>query len=553
MAKLYQALIRPFVKRYENDDIRIRKKARLLVPTALAIGLFGLVLCALMSATGAFAVAGFLIGLTVFCAIVLILIARGRYSLASSMFCYGLFAVMFAAIKFDAYKTVYECYVFGTLGSFLLLTAALIAVSRLVVYVITGLNLAAIAVLYLADALPLDGGTVTALAAQSLGTSSLLVLVGGLFAAITVRLQRTLVDESANTATVAKRQFEATTMAIQKAQESSWKIGSRLAEAGEALSRAARELSEIASEESVGVKALDDALVAGAASDATVASGQERVGAALGEYSSKVLDASAAISQMMRSLKEIGDAANERRAGVSDLAALARDGDERIAEVGRSIDGIVKAAARMDEMNALIGDVANRTNLLGMNASIEAAHAGAAGRGFGVVAGEIRKLSEEAADSSRAISKLLTDTRDAVEKASSAGAETSQFFGRMSDEIQRVSATLGELLVRLGEVSAGTAGISGTVEGFRSLADSAGKAADQATLAMRESSARSATAREVAARLRTGAERVNVACGELLVHAEAIHNLGRENAARMEELKNTLAAPASLAAADAST
>ncbi len=541
MSKATEAILRPFIAPYRDSDIRIRKKARLLVPTALSIGLFGIVLCALMAATGAFAVAGFLIGLSVFCAAVLFLIAKGRFSSASSLFLYGLFAVMFAAIKFDEYRTVYECYVFGTLGSFLLLTAALIAVSRMQVIVLTVLDLAAMAVLYVADALPLDGGTVTALAAQSLGTSMLLVAVGGVFSSMTVRLQRTLVDECAHSSGLAKRQFESATRAMQEAQESAWRISGKLADASEAMSRSARELSGIAAEEAVGVASLDEALAAAAASDAGVSAGQVKVGAALGEYSTRVLEASAAISQMIHSLKDIAAAADARKAGIEELAHVARDGDERIAEVTGSIDGIVKATARMDEMNELIADVANRTNLLAMNAAIEAAHAGVAGKGFSVVAEEIRKLSEETADSSRGIGRLLDDTREAVARASGAGAETGEFFSRLSEEIQRVSSTLGDLLVRLGEVSAGTAGVSGAIDGFRVLSESAGSAAGSASKAMEESSARAAAARDVAARLKAGSARVTAACGELLVHAEAIRSLGGENSARMAALKDSIA------------
>ncbi|TFG80775.1 MAG: hypothetical protein E4H20_10730 [Spirochaetales bacterium] len=540
MIRAYETFLKPFTRPYATADLRIRKKARILAPASAVIGLFGLLLCGLMAVTGAFTVAAFLVGLTVFCAIVLMLMARGNYRIASSLFLYGLFLVMFAAIKFDDYRTIYECYVFGTLGSFLLILAGLIATSRMQVYALTVLDLAAIAILYISDALPLDAGTITPLAMQSLGTSSILILVGGLFSAIVVRMQRTLVDESERSAFIAERQFQAMAGAVQKAQESAWSIGSQLSTAADVLSDAARELSGIATEESLGVASLDEALVTGAESNANVAAGQERVGSTLNEYSARVLGTSISISKMLRSLQEISEAADERKSGVADLAILARDGEERVSEVARSIDGIVKAAERMNEMNSVIGDVANRTNLLGMNASIEAAHAGASGRGFGVVAGEIRKLSEEAATSSQAIARLLSDTGIAVKRASTAGSETSQFFGRMSEEIQLVSGTLGDLLRNLGELSSGTAGISDAVEGFKLLADSAGKASEAAMEAMRESSTRSAVAREVAANLHTGIDRVSRSCENLLAQARTIQSLGRENATRMEELKNSL-------------
>ncbi|MBP7264673.1 MAG: hypothetical protein KBB32_10875, partial [Spirochaetia bacterium] len=205
--------------------------------------------------------------------------------------------------------------------------------------------------------------------------------------------------------------------------------------------------------------------------------------------------------------------------------------------VNGSIDGIVKATERMEELNTLIGDVANRTNLLGMNASIEAAHAGLAGRGFAVVAGEIRKLSEETARGSGDISKLLANTRQAVELASGAGSDTGAYFGKLSAELREVATTLGGLLGKLEELSAGTEEISGTIEGFGSLAQTATTAAEQASVSMRQSSGRTAEARRVASGIREGAGTISAACAGLLSRAETLQRLGRQNMDMIDRLR----------------
>ncbi|HAE23431.1 MAG TPA: hypothetical protein DCG47_14090 [Spirochaetaceae bacterium] len=533
------ALGTKFYQRYDGADIRTRKKVRLLAPAAAVIGLFALLLGALMAITGAVIVAIMMMALAVFCGLILFFVIKGRYQLASSLFVYGLFAVMFAAIKFDEYVSVYECYVFGTLGSFLLITTGLLATSRVHVHILTLLNLAAIALLYVVDSLPLEG-VPSALAIQSLGTSGVLVLAGGMFSSFTVKMQRVLVDECVLSSEAARLQFEKTTAAVQNTQEAAASVSASLSSAAHELAVAARELQDVAADEAKGVSALDEVLELGEASERMVAAGQERLGSALSAYSAKVLEASASVAQMLMSLREISAAASERSGGVEALAALAKDGDERVSYVAQSIDGIVRATGHMNEMNSLIGDVAKRTNLLGMNASIEAAHAGTAGKGFGVVAEEIRKLSEEASTGSSAIARLLSDTQEAVGKASSAGKETGQFFARMAEEIQRVSNTLGSLLERMAELSTGTAEVSGAIDGFRDLAASAFSAADESAKAMRESSSRSADARNVASGLKASAERVSLACELLLKQAELIQGLGEKNAESVLQLRLSL-------------
>ncbi|HOX18703.1 MAG: hypothetical protein KBC36_00335 [Spirochaetia bacterium] len=541
MANPLSALMRVFTAPYDDSDVRTRKKARLLAPSTLVVGLLGVALGSLMFATGAFVVGAFLLLLCVFCGLALLLMAKGRYRLASSLFLYGLFGVMFAAIKFDEYRDVYECYVFGTLGSFLLVLTGLLAVKRRQAWTIAALDLAAIVALYLLDALPADGA-VTELAIQSLATSALLVVTGGAFTAVSIGMQASLVDESERSALVARRQYDSMMVAAAEARESAIAVGTRLANAAAGLSDSARVLLEVASREVAAIDELDNTLGTAAEHESSAAEAQARVRTSLSTFSNRVLEATAAIGQMLHAIEEVNETSSKRKGGIDDLANLARGGEERIEELAAAIEGIVKAVERMDEINTLIGDVSGRTNLLGMNASIEAAHAGDAGKGFAVVAEEIRALSEEAGEGSRGISTLLADIQTAVENATGANDEARVFFGRMSEEIQNVSEALGGILVRLAEVSAGTTGIREAVDGFGALAESSGKATEDTGAALKDSAARSADSRMVAAGLRDGAAKVRTACETIMEGAASLEALGAENLKRMEDLNARLSA-----------
>ncbi|HPD80965.1 MAG TPA: methyl-accepting chemotaxis protein [Spirochaetales bacterium] len=541
MAGLFEKIFKPFIYPYIEGDLRIYKKARVLAPVSLTIGIFSIALAVIMLTTGAITVAiaiGFLFAI---CLATLILMTKKQYGIASSLFVYGLFLVMFAAIKFDAYQNIYECYVFATLGFFVLVVLALIGISQVQVIVMAILTLAAIAFLYISDALPLEEGIVTTLAIQSLSTCAILIIAGSSFVAATIRMQKKLVDETAEMSEASRLQYLETINAINDTQTKSQMISEQLTHSAENLQRAAHQLQNFIEEALQGLAMLDDTISANNRSEHDVLATQKRVTQAINQYFSKIHESSASINQMIQAIEEIGTAALQRQHGVANLSALAHDGEERVAEISHSIQELVQSTSRMEEMNTLIGDVAGRTNLLGMNASIEAAHAGDAGKGFGVVAEEIRALAEEASEGSRTIASILSDTQEMMEQAEKSGQATTEFFSKMSEEIQQVAATLNQLLSRLKEITSGTAEISEAINDFSVFSDEAHHALDEIQTAIEQTVARSSQSQAIAENLRNSSQSIAHACSNLLTEADQLKKLSLENQQYITELKERLA------------
>jgi methyl-accepting chemotaxis protein len=119
----------------------------------------------------------------------------------------------------------------------------------------------------------------------------------------------------------------------------------------------------------------------------------------------------------------------------------------------------------------LIEDVASRTNLLAMNASIEAAHAGNAGRGFSVVAGEIRTLAEQSSEKTKGIAEVVKANRDSLGRTGQANREAETQFGTLVGEAREVAEAMGELLDRLSGMSRGALLIEAKIRDLVGISD----------------------------------------------------------------------------------
>ena len=194
-----------FCASYAAQSLQLRKKSRILAGCALGFGVAAVACAILMAMTKAPVPAAVLAAVALCCSLSLALLRAGRYRVAASFFLYGILAAMFVAIKWDAYKDVYEAYVFGTLACFLLVVATLIA-DRPIQAVVIGLGgLAAIQLLYWIDAFPKDGNKVTLLAIQNLAVSSLMVCLATVVAAFVVRMTGGLIRDVAFEAAAARR------------------------------------------------------------------------------------------------------------------------------------------------------------------------------------------------------------------------------------------------------------------------------------------------------------------------------------------------------------
>ena len=173
----------------------------------------------------------------------------------------------------------------------------------------------------------------------------------------------------------------------------------------------------------------------------------------IGGQAASISESATSVSGLVAGIDEVAAAVGRLGESFGQLLASAEDGRAKLDKVTAIVDGISAQSEKLGEANKAVSGIASRTNLLAMNAAIEAAHAGDSGAGFAVVADEIRGLAESAAVQSREIKVDILAIRGAIGDAVSGAEVARAAFASVQDSIER----LGEL----------ERGINATLEGQR--------------------------------------------------------------------------------------
>ncbi|MGP1455380.1 MAG: methyl-accepting chemotaxis protein [Treponema sp.] len=162
------------------------------------------------------------------------------------------------------------------------------------------------------------------------------------------------------------------------------------------------------------------------------------------------------IEQMNANIKSVGSISSETVNAVTDLNGAAKEGQKAIVTAGEIVQIINESSEGLLDASAVIQNIASQTNLLAMNAAIEAAHAGESGKGFAVVADEIRKLAEESSAQGKNITTVLKTLKVKIEELSLAEHTVESQFSNIMNLLQSVHSRSSEIMNAMTEQSSGS-------------------------------------------------------------------------------------------------
>lgn len=220
---------------------------------------------------------------------------------------------------------------------------------------------------------------------------------------------------------------------------------------------ASENLASSTTEISAGAAEMSTMINCGASAVEQLSTNLVNIASGAEEMSSTVNTVATAVEEMSSSLSEVARSC-------SDGARMSSSADEKAKSAGETMISLNEAAAAIGKVVETISDIADKTNLLALNATIEAASAGDAGKGFGVVANEVKELAKQTAGATDEIGRLIAEIQKNTGMAVTATRDVTSMIADLDLTVQTIANAVEEQSATTNEIARAVNGASQAAE-----------------------------------------------------------------------------------------
>ena len=256
----------------------------------------------------------------------------------------------------------------------------------------------------------------------------------------------------------------------------------------------------------------------------------------VGNQSSSVSQSSSAIEQMLANIKSVTQTLVKNAENVKKLTEASDVGHASLKDVVVDIEAIARESEGLFEINAVMENIASQTNLLSMNAAIEAAHAGEAGKGFAVVSDEIRKLAESSEEQSKIISTVLKKIKSSIDKIDLSTKNVLDKFDAIDREIKIVVEQEGNIRNAMEEQGAGSKQILDAVGQLNEITFQVKNESEEMSEGSKEVINESKNLENVTANITSGMSEMAIGADQINTAVIRVREISGKNKESIEEL-----------------
>ncbi|MCL2759568.1 MAG: methyl-accepting chemotaxis protein [Treponema sp.] len=252
--------------------------------------------------------------------------------------------------------------------------------------------------------------------------------------------------------------------------------------------------------------------------------------------SESVAQSSSAIEEMLANIQSVTQTLVKNSANIHSLAQTSGAGREDLHKVSNDIQEIAQESEGLLQINSVMQNIASQTNLLAMNAAIEAAHAGESGKGFAVVADEIRKLAENSGKQSKTISGVLKKIKMMIDTITKSTSVVLERFDAIEREVQTVSDQETQIRNAMEEQGEGSRQILDAVTQLNTVTTMVRKSSSDMTAESKEVLTQSTALKKITADVASDMDDMTANADEISVAFKRVNEITEENKGNITEL-----------------